>query len=64
MKALKLSVLGLIASGAAWAGTAVMEAPIEPMIEEPEAMGGSGAWILVLIGLGILAATMIDDSTE
>ena len=63
MKALKLSVLGLIASGAAWAGTAVMEAPMEPMIEEPSGMGGSAMWIIPLLAIGLIALAISNDNT-
>ena len=67
MKALKLALLGTFAAGAAAAGTLVYTAPAVTMIEEPTSMmGGSGAWLipLVIIAVLALALTSGDDSTN
>lgn len=58
MKALKLALLGTLAAGAAAAGTLVYTAPEVTMIEEPATMGGSGAWLIPLIIIAVLALAL------
>ena len=58
MKALKLALLGTFAAGAAAAGTLVYTAPAVTMIEEPTRMGGSGAWLIPLVIIAVLALAL------
>ncbi len=64
MKSLKLALLGVFAAGAATAGKLVYTAPEVAMIEEAAPMGGSGAWLipLVILGVLILALTSPEDT--
>ncbi len=64
MKSLTLALLGTLAAGAASAGTLVYTAPEVTMIEEAAPMGGSGAWLipLVILGVLVLALTSTDDT--
>jgi len=55
MKALKLAALGVVAAGSAIAGTVTFVAPEVVAIEEPARMGGSGAWIIPLVIIAVLA---------
>ena len=58
MKLIKLTIAGLIFAGTAYAGNLVFEAPVEAevMAEEPAgSMGGSGAWLIPLLAIGLIA---------
>ncbi len=69
MKLYALCVAVTVASTAAVAGNAVFEAPMEPVVmveEEPAgSMGGSGAWLIPLLAIGLvaLAVSQSDDTT-
>lgn len=59
MKALKLAILGVIAAGAAAAGNLVTIPTQVTVIEEPMAtMGGSGAWLIPLVIIAVLALAL------
>ena len=59
MKALKLAALGVFAStGAALAGSVTFVAPAAVAIEQPARMGGSGAWIIPLVIVAVLALAL------
>jgi len=62
MKALTLAIFGVIAAGAASAGALVYTAPEVAMMEEPATMGGSGAWLIPLVIIAVLALALT--STE
>ncbi len=62
MKALKLAALGLVAAKAAVAGTVTFTAPAVVAIEEPARMGGSGAWLIPLIILAVVALAVTKSS--
>jgi len=62
MKALKLAVLGVVAAGSAFAGTVTFVAPEVVAIEEPARMGGSGAWIIPLVIVAVLALALTQDN--
>ena len=53
----------MIGASSAFGGNATMEAPMEPMIEEPDAMGGSAMWIIPLLAIGLIALAMSGDDT-
>ena len=69
MKLYALCAAVTVASTAAVAGNAVFEAPMEPVVmveEEPAgSMGGSGAWLIPLLAIGLvaLAVSQSDDTT-
>ncbi len=64
MKSLTLALLGTIAAGAASAGTLVYTAPEVTMIEETAGpMGGSGAWLIPLVILGVLVLALTSSET-
>jgi hypothetical protein len=58
MKALKLAALGVVAAGSAIAGTVTFVAPEVIAIEEPTRMGGSGAWLIPLVIVAVLALAL------
>ena len=62
MKALKLAALGVVAAGTAIAGTTTFVAPAVVAIEEPARMGGSGAWLIPLVIVAVLALALTQDS--
>jgi len=63
MKALKLAVLGVIAAGAAAAGNLVTVPAQTTVIEEPMShMGGSGAWLIPLVIVAVLALALTSNS--
>ena len=56
MKALKLAALGLVAAKAAVAGNVTFTPPAVTAIEPPaQHMGGSGAWLIPLIIVAVIA---------
>jgi len=61
MKALKLAALGVLAAGTAVAGTVTFVAPEVVAIEEPARMGGSGAWLIPLVIVAVLALALTSD---
>jgi len=59
MKTLKLAALGVVASAStAFAGTVTFVAPAVVAIEEPARMGGSGAWLIPLVIVAVLALAL------
>ncbi len=68
MKLIKLTIAGLIFAGTAYAGALVFEAPVDAVVvEEPAgSMGGSGAWLIPLLAIGLiaLAVSSSDNSTS
>ena len=68
MKLITLSVAAMLAANTAFAGNLIMEAPAEPIVmaEEPAgSMGGSGAWLIPLLAIGLVAlAVSQSDDTE
>jgi len=58
MKTFTLAALGTIASSAASAGALVYTAPVATTMEEPAMMGGSGAWLIPLVILAVLALAL------
>ncbi len=66
MKLIALSVAAMLAANTAFAGSVVMEAPVEPevMVEEPAgSMGGSGAWLIPLLAIGLIALAVSQNDT-
>ena len=64
MKKLLLATALTLATATAHAGSAVYVAPVEPVVEEPEAMGGSTAWILPLIALGVIGFALMQQEEQ
>jgi hypothetical protein len=68
MKLIKLTIAGLIFAGTAYAGNLVFEAPVEAEVESEPAgsMGGSGAWLIPLLAIGLvaLAVSSSDDAAS
>ena len=64
MKALKLAALGVIAAGSAVAGTVTFVAPEVVAIEEPAMMGGSGAWLIPLVIIAVLALALTQSDSS
>lgn len=61
MKKLTTLVAALFAAGSATAGTAVFVAPEVAMVEEPM-RSGSGAWLIPLAIIAILALTLTNNN--
>ena len=57
IKVIRASLAGVFAAGAAYAGSAVFVAPEVTMVEEPM-RSGSGAWLIPLAIIAILALTL------
>lgn len=59
LKTIRLALGGVFAAGAAFAGAVAYVAPQAPeMIEESAPMGSSGAWIIPLIAVGLIALAL------
>ena len=59
MKMLKLATLGFISmASSALAGSVTFVAPAAVAIEQPARMGGSGAWIIPLVIVAVLALAL------
>jgi len=58
------TALAFISAGAASAGTLVYTPPAVTMIEEPARMGGSGAWLIPLVIVAVLALALTADNNE
>lgn len=57
IKVLRVTLAAVLAGGAAVAGSAVYVAPAVTMVEEPM-RSGSGAWLIPLAIIAILALTL------
>jgi hypothetical protein len=67
MKLIAFSVAALLAANTAFAGNLIMEAPAEPVViaEEPAgSMGGSGAWLIPLLAIGLVALAVSQEEDE
>jgi len=63
MKKIFLSALALVGSAStALAGAVTYVAPEVAMIEEPAPMGGSGAWLIPLVIIAVLALALTQDN--
>ena len=64
MKMLKLATLGFVSTtSTAFAGSVTFVAPAAVAIEEPARMGGSGAWIIPLVIVAVLALALSKKTT-
>jgi len=61
MKTLFTAVSALFGATAAFAGNVTYVAPEVVMIEEPARMGGSGAWLIPLVIVAVLALALTSD---
>lgn len=65
MKMLKLAALGAVSTAStAIAGSVTYVAPAAVAIEEPARMGGSGAWIIPLVIVAVLALALSNKTTQ
>ena len=68
MKNLFLTAALIFSPGGGYAGNLQYEAPAEPqvIIDQPGSMGGSGAWLVPLPALGLVALSVSqgDDDTD
>ncbi len=55
MKKLFLTATAVVSAGAAMAGSVTFTPPMATAIEEPARMGGSGAWLIPLIIVAVIA---------
>ncbi|MEX0970895.1 MAG: hypothetical protein WD046_10680 [Paracoccaceae bacterium] len=63
IKVIRVALAGVFAAGAAYAGSAVFIAPEVTMVEEPM-RSGSGAWLIPLAIIAILALTLTGGEDE
>ena len=64
MKTLITAVSALFGATAAFAGNVAYVAPEVIMIEEPARMGGSGAWLIPLVIVAVLALALTSDNED
>jgi len=64
MKKLIASAAILASATSAFAGSVTYVAPEVIAIEQPVRMGGSGAWIIPLVIVAVLALALTQDNTE
>jgi hypothetical protein len=67
MKTIMLTAAAVLAANAAFAGNLIMEAPEEPVVMEEKpagSMGGSGAWLIPLLAIGLIALAVSQDDEE
>lgn len=64
IKIVGLAALSMISAATAYAGTVVFVAPAAPMmVEEQGSMGGSGAWIIPLLAIALIALAISSSTT-
>ncbi len=63
-KLFAIASAAIAAATTASAGNVTYVAPEVTMIEEPAAMGGSGAWLIPVIIIAILAIALIDTEDD
>jgi len=64
MKSFLATTAALLSATAAFAGNVTYVAPEVVMIEEPARMGGSGAWLIPLVIVAVLALALTSDSDD
>lgn len=64
MKKTILAAMATLSSGAAFAGAVTYIAPEVVAIEEPMRMGGSGAWLIPLVIVAVLALALTQNNEE
>ncbi len=64
MKSLKLALVAIVSAGAAAAGNIAYVAPDPVAVEEPTRMGGSGAWLIPLVIVAVLALALTSNSAS
>ncbi len=62
MKKLIASAVMLVSATAASAGTIVYTPPVDMAIEEPARMAGSGAWMIPLIIVAVMALAIANNN--
>ena len=63
IKVIRVAFAAMLAGGAAYAGSAVFVAPEVAMVEEPM-RSGSGAWLIPLAIIAILALTLTNNDSS
>ena len=64
MKKVILAAIATLSAGAALAGSVAYVAPEVVAIEEPSRMGGSGAWLIPLVIVAVLALALTQNGDE
>ena len=63
LKTVRLAIAGVLAAGSAIAGAVAYVAPAAPVVvEESAPMGSSGAWIIPLIAIALIALAVTQDN--
>jgi len=64
MRLLLTTAVALASATTAFAGNIAYVAPEVVAVEEPARMGGSGAWLIPLVIVAVLALALTSDSDE
>ena len=64
MKKIILAAMATLSAGAAFAGSVAYVAPEVVAIEEPARMGGSGAWLIPLVIIAVLALALTQNGDD
>ena len=64
MKIIITTLATLLSATAAFAGNVTYVAPEVVMIEEPASMGGSGAWLIPLVIVAVLALALTQNNEK
>ena len=64
-KVILTSIAALMMAGAVNAGSVAYVAPAEPvMVDQSEPMGSSGAWIIPLVAIALIALVLLQDDED
>ncbi len=63
MKKLIASTIAVVSAGSAMAGSVTFTPPVAIVLDEPERMGGSGAWLIPLVIVAVIALAVTKSST-
>ena len=63
MKKVYTSAIAMFSAGSAMAGSVTFTPPVATILEEPQRMGGSGAWLIPLVILAVIALAVTKKST-
>ena len=63
MKKLFATAIAVVSAGSAMAGAVTFTPPVAVILDEPARMGGSGAWLIPLVILAVIALAVTKKST-
>ena len=63
MKKVFASAIAAVSAGSAMAGNVIFTPPVDVVIEQPQRMGGSGAWLIPLVILAVIALAVTKKNT-